>query len=129
MKGGYTYARKKEATLIGKIMDGNRQIIVQKFIQENIHRRITLNNMAQAAALSTHHFCRCYASTFGMPPMRHLLLQRLERAREMLETTEASMTDIAISCGFSSQSHFSASFRAHNGVSPTTHRRAKNSGA
>ncbi len=83
--------------------------------------RLTLVRIARAACLSLYHCHRSFLAVFGETPRRYVARRRLERAREMLTTTERSVTDVCLSVGFSSLGSFSASYRRRFGVSPSSH--------
>jgi len=57
-----------------------------------------------------------------VPPHRYVLRRRTERARELLRQPGATILEVALACGFSSQSHFATVFRALTGVSPRAYR-------
>lgn len=84
--------------------------------------------LAAACGLSGSHFAHAFKKSTGVPPHRWLLLRRVERAREMMERTGESLSAIALSCGFSDQSHFTRAFGAVMGRSPAVWRRERRSG-
>jgi AraC family transcriptional regulator len=59
----------------------------------------------------------------GQSPHQYVLARRIERAKELLRTTELPIIDVALSAGFSSQSHLSHWMLRHTGVSPAVYRR------
>lgn len=73
--------------------------------------------------LSTFHFLRLLAAATGEPPRRYLVRLRLSEARRLLEAGDASPTEIAYRCGFSSATHLAAALRRELGTSPTAYRR------
>ena len=77
-----------------------------------------LEYVAAQVGLSTFHFARAFKLATGESPHQYLIERRLARAKEALIYTERSLTDIAISCGFSSQSHMTTAFRRHVSVTP-----------
>jgi AraC-like DNA-binding protein len=64
----------------------------------------------------------------GAPPHRWLVRERLRRAGEMLEATNERISVIAVSCGFSDQSHFTRAFQSWIGSSPAAWRRQRLAG-
>ena len=93
------------------------------FIQANLGSDISLDQIATAAGTSTDRFYRGFKSSVGMPPYRYFVARRIERAKELLSTTNQEVTDIALSLGFSSASHFSTTFKSVVGCSPSEFRR------
>src|SRR5262249_59029026 len=66
---------------------------------------------------------RRLARTSGTPPLHWLLLQRVRRAQEMLETTSTPIEAVATTCGFGTATNMRAHFKRHTGVSPAAYRR------
>lgn len=91
---------------------------VLDLIESNLARNIALAELAREACLSPYHFARCFKAATGLPPHRYLLLRRIERAKAMMSGGNASLSEIAYACGFSSQAHFSTAFAKEAGVSP-----------
>lgn len=86
------------------------------------------NSIAHVAALcglSRSHFERAFKTTMGIPPHRWLVRHRVQRAGEMLEWTDDSISVIALSCGFADQSHLTRVFRTIMGASPGAWRRRR----
>lgn len=91
---------------------------VAELIEARLEEGVSVEELAREAGLSPFHFHRAFKQTFGRPPHQHLLSLRLERARRLLETPEASLAGIAHRLGFSDQSHFTRMFRKQFGVTP-----------
>lgn len=84
---------------------------------------LDLAAMAGAAHFSKFHFLRLFRQAYGETPARYLAQLRLERARQLLGSTDRSITDICMDVGFASLPSFSAAFRRHTGHSPRHYRR------
>jgi AraC-like DNA-binding protein len=84
--------------------------------------------LAAACGLSRSHFAHAFRATTGVPPHKWLLLHRVRHACEMMERTDTCLAEIAHSCGFADQSHFSRTFRSVMGNSPAVWRRERRSG-
>lgn len=83
------------------------------------------NNIAEIAHVAgVHpvHLSRVFRQHVGMSPGDYLRKRRLEQSRTLLRFTARSLSDIALTCGFSDQSHFSNAFRAAHGVTPSAFR-------
>ena len=80
--------------------------------------------LARAAFASPKHFIRSFRAAFGETPHRYLLQRRVERAKELLRATDASVTEISLEVGFRSLGSFSTDFRAHVGAPPSRYRAA-----
>jgi AraC-like DNA-binding protein len=86
--------------------------------------RISVDDMARAAAMSRAHFSREFRKAFGDSPHGYLLTRRLERAAALLRTTDRSVADICFSVGLQSVGSFTTSFTRTYGRSPTAYRAA-----
>ena len=75
------------------------------------------------AGLSRNYFCRAFRQSFGIPPKRYQLSQRIERAKTLLAKHAASVTDISGSVGYNDTSAFSTAFRRVTGLTPRAYRR------
>ncbi len=87
-----------------------------------------VTRLAEACGLSRSHFAHAFRATTGLPPHQWLLRHRVRQACEMMEQTDHRLAEIAHSCGFADQSHFSRTFRAWMNRSPAVWRREQRSG-
>lgn len=85
---------------------------------------ITLDELAAEARLSTFHFTRMFKQSFGVPPRAFLTRLRVEKACELLETTDLPVTAIAFEVGYSSNQVLARVFLKHRRMSPSDYRRA-----
>jgi len=93
--------------------------LVLDYIECHLSREVTLGELARIAGLSLHHFARMFKRTVGAAPHRYVLERRMERAKGMLRNARVSLVEISLSTGFSSQSHFTSTFRRLVGATPT----------
>ncbi len=87
------------------------------YMRDNLHRRLSLGEIANAAQLSPVHLRRVFKRETSMPPVQFLGALRIRRAKELLE----SVKEIAAEVGTGDVSHF-VQFRKDNGLPPTQHR-------
>jgi len=90
-----------------------------EYIKSNLDQNISLEALAKMAGLSLNHFARSFKQTVGMPPHYYVLQRRIEYAQHMLRNTELPLSEIALSAGFSDQSHLARHFRRITGTSPS----------
>jgi AraC family transcriptional regulator len=102
---------------------------VRTFIDKNLHRTIHTKDLSAVAQRSKAHFSRSFKQAFGEPPHAYVVKRRLERACHLMLTSSASLSEIALSVGFSDQSHLSRHFRHAFGQSPARWRRELEAGA
>jgi AraC family transcriptional regulator len=96
---------------------------VRTFIDENLHRTIRVKELSAVARRSTAHFSRRFKHALGEPPHAYVVKRRLERACHLMITSSASLSEIALSAGFSDQAHLGRLFRQAFGQSPSRWRR------
>jgi AraC family transcriptional regulator len=93
------------------------------FIDGNLGNDITLARLAAAANFSPFHFHRIFSALLGEPPAEYIRRLRLEKAAVLLVTDpSASVTSIALGCGFSTSALFCRLFKARFGMPPTVWR-------
>lgn len=93
------------------------------YIADNYLEPFDLIAAAKHAHLSPHHFLRAFKRAFGETPNAFLIRMRIEKAKAMLITESASVTQVCESVGYASLGSFSSRFREHVGVSPSLYRR------
>lgn len=83
---------------------------VGRYVDEHLDRRIALAETAEQGRLSPSHFSRCFRASFGAPFTKYVTRKRIERARWLMMTSEQSLGEIALACGFADQAHFTRAF-------------------
>jgi AraC-like DNA-binding protein len=96
---------------------------VKEMLSSQLDGNISLQTLAAECGISRGHFARMFRRSVGVPPYRWLLLQRVERAKELIRDSSLSLAEIAIACGFCDQSHMTRCFKEMVGVSPGAFRR------
>jgi AraC family transcriptional regulator len=104
-------------TLQGGLATAVRRRIVD-YVEAHLDQPLVLDQLAGEAKLSTFHFARMFRVSFGMPPHRYVDQRRILRASHLLRDLTTTLSAIALSCGYSSQSHFNRAFKAKTGVTP-----------
>lgn len=89
-----------------------------ELFRENLEEQLRLTTLATECGLSVSHFARSFRRTFGMSAHRYLILQRIERSKQLLTTTRLPLIEVGLQSGFSDQAAFSRTFRAVVGASP-----------
>jgi AraC family transcriptional regulator len=98
---------------------------VQAYIDSNLGRPLYIQNLSAVACRSRAHFARQFKLAFGESPHAYVVRRRLERASHLMMTSAASLSEIALSVGFSDQAHLSRLFRRAFGQSPAGWRRER----
>jgi len=93
------------------------------YIEENLEQPIRSPDLIALTGLSTGHFFRAFKETFGQAPFAYIARLRIERAQQMMLTTNRSLCQIALDCGMCDQSHLTRMFRQLVGMTPGEWRR------
>jgi AraC family transcriptional regulator len=93
-------------------------------VESNLDKPIRSSELASVVRLNPAYFCRVFRESFGEPPLQYISRRRVERAQELMRSTNTSLSQIAFDCGFSDQAHFSRLFRRLAGDTPRAWRRA-----
>ncbi|MCR5834679.1 MAG: AraC family transcriptional regulator [Selenomonadaceae bacterium] len=105
-----------------EIRDNERVKKMIFFIEKHFAEDISLEQIAQASAISKSEAHRCFKRVTGLPAVQFLIKYRILLAAERLRSTKLNVSDIAASCGFLDMSYFSKAFREIFNVTPTDYR-------
>ncbi|MEH6497514.1 MAG: transcriptional regulator FtrA [Pseudomonas marincola] len=104
----------KEAHRLSSVLD---------HIRSNLTMAHSVSSLASLSGMSARSFQRKFTTLTGMPVGRWIIQERLMQARTLLETSEASINDIAQAVGVPSVEGLRYHFRTHFGVSPGQYRK------
>ncbi|WP_164660194.1 GlxA family transcriptional regulator [Tropicibacter sp. Alg240-R139] len=93
-----------------------------QIMQDQISDPISPTVIAENVGISTRQLERLFGKYLNASPKKYFMEMRLDRARNLLIQTEASVTEVAFACGFESPGHFSRVYRATYGVTPMLQR-------
>lgn len=91
-------------------------------MQDNLHKEVSLTQLAQSVNLSVWRLGHIFRSDVGVAPIHYLRNLRMERARQLLETSYLSIKEIGYHVGLNDESHFVRDFKKAYGVPPTVYR-------
>jgi len=94
------------------------------YIESNLHKSLTVTELAAIAGTSPSHFTRLFRAACGEPPHRYVRKRRLNLAERLIAESQSSFTAIAAIAGFSDQSHLNRVMRAERGRTPGQYRRS-----
>lgn len=100
-------------------------IEIVSLMETNLEEVLPLTELARLAGISLRQAQRIFQDSLGTTPTKHYLSLRLKRARELIFQTPLSITQISVACGFESPGHFSRSYKAFYGVTPSGERKQK----
>jgi len=96
--------------------------LIREYIDANLGKSVCLDELARLARLSKYHFARSFKQSAGVTPHAYLIKRRVDRARELLSDMSMPLAEVALSAGFSNQSHFTCRFREQIGMTPSSYR-------
>ena len=91
-------------------------------MRDDVRGELSLAEFAQSVNLSVWRLCHIFKSDVGMPPIRYLRQLRMERAKDLLESSFLSVKEIAFQVGLNDESHFVRDFKSTYGYSPALYR-------
>ncbi|AOI67926.1 AraC family transcriptional regulator [Burkholderia territorii] len=97
--------------------------LAKELLMEKADLGVSIEEVANECDLSRGYFIRAFSRTTGRTPHQWLLEQRVMRARELIETTDMTLAEIAAACGFADQSHLNRLFARIVGHPPGAWRR------
>ena len=100
----------------------HRVKMVMRFIEANGDRQLSLNEIARSINVSPWHLCRLFRMATGTSVNQYLLNLRMQKAKELLETTCLRVKEIMNKVGIRDESHFARTFKKLFGVSPSQYR-------
>jgi len=121
LAGKYASPRHVEEREARLSPDQQRELVA--YIRANLTDNISVTELADLLQMSPSHFARVFKACFGVSPYRFVMQERIEGAKGMLAaTTKLSASQVAMTYGFASQSHFVKVFRQFTGVTPKQYR-------
>jgi AraC-like DNA-binding protein len=91
-------------------------------MRDDVRGELSLTDLAQSVNLSVWRLSHIFKSDVGVPPIKYLRLLRMERAKNLLESSFLSVKEIAYQVGLNDESHFVRDFKSTYGSSPACYR-------
>jgi LacI family transcriptional regulator len=95
----------------------------KRFLHQHLEEHISVDDVAQACKVPRSTLDRAFRAAEGQGPAAILRDMRMQRAQQLLVTTDLPLADVAVRCGFNYLSHFSRAFKKHLGCTPTEYRK------
>jgi len=92
------------------------------YIHQNYMEPISILSLAEVTAMSSASFKRYFKKEMQSSPIQYIIRFRLEKSKKLLRSKSIDISGIAISCGFSSASHFTSCFKKHFKITPSQYR-------
>ncbi len=96
---------------------------LDSFIEANLDRNITVEELAEHAGYSKHYFIRKFNEVHGVGPHAYIMRHRINQSKFLLSDADESLDSIAHKLGFCNASHYIRRFRAQENISPAEYRR------
>ncbi len=95
-----------------------RERLVKQLILDRLDETVEVCELARACALSRSHFSRAFKCSTGLSPQDWIRNQRIARAKQLIQNTDLTLTQISLECGFCDQAHFCHIFTRSEGINP-----------
>jgi transcriptional regulator GlxA family with amidase domain len=118
-----TKARMVLTTNLQQLANTNRLAYAVKYVQENIHKNLTIRELADKACMSEPNFFRCFKQQYGITPVEYINQQRIHLSMKLLNNTIYSISDICFACGYNNLNYFLKVFKKATGDTPASYRK------
>lgn len=98
---------------------------VHELLTENLDRRYTIEELSRRFLMNPSTLKEVFKAVYGRPLAAHIKEHRMERAAELLKSTDMSVAEISAAVGYENQSKFSAEFKKFTGLLPKEYRRRR----
>ncbi|MBW4556386.1 MAG: AraC family transcriptional regulator [Trichormus sp. ATA11-4-KO1] len=95
---------------------------VTDYINDHLAEKIKLADIAQSIGMSKFYFSRLFKQSTGISPSVYVIQQRVEKAKQLLNQQKLTIADVALLCGFNSQSHLGKCFQQLTRMTPKAYR-------
>ena len=100
---------------------------MRRYIDQNCGDDLSLEQLAKFSHVNKYYLVHAFTDEYGISPINYLMHARVKKAEKLLATTDYSLSVISRTCGFSSSSYFSQTFKKVTGVSPSSYRKTSKS--
>jgi len=113
----YSSHNHKSVRCLGGLSATQLKLVID-YINDHLDQELSLEELAAIAQLSPYHFCRSFKRSTGLTPHQYVIRQRVERAKLLLKDGKVKISEVAVACGFTHQSHLNRHFKRLTGVTP-----------
>ena len=97
---------------------------MREYLDEHFAENVSMQTLADSAELSPFYLARLFNKTVGLPPHAYQVQRRIHKAKQLLRCdSRYKLSDVAVECGFSDQSHLNRHFKRALGVTPGAYQR------
>lgn len=98
------------------------EVTFKDVIETNLFKNLSVDDLAILTNMSASTFKRKFKEIYGGSPKKYIRQRRLEKGKDLLQVSSDRIADIAYACGFTDAAHFTKSFTAEYGFSPSDFR-------
>lgn len=121
--GNFIIDSRNKLLFLKKINAHDRIELIEEFIQKNYRENLTMPEVAKRFFLSPNHFSRIFKRHTGVTFVEYLNLYRVNQAQTLLESSNISVSEMALLLGFGSVSQFYRAFKSATLISPASYRK------
>ena len=96
---------------------------VLEYIEQQYQNEITLTALAEVAGMNPKYFCRIFKEITQQTPMDYVIFFRIEQAAKLLSSTDLSVIETGMECGFNDCSYFIRTFKRLKNMTPNQYRK------
>lgn len=111
------YSTEKEST-----SDTNTLLTIEKgieYLNKHFNEQITIDDIAEYVGYSKFYFCRRFKEITGYTVTTYINMKKIKYAKNLLNTSDMNINEIALKCGFNSVTYFSTTFKKYMGINPS----------
>ena len=120
---GYDYVNNSPSTFSVCSQSLRNLEKAMNYIDENLTENISLEQLSKSANMSRTYFCSIFKRLNGITPWDYITIKRIEKSIEILKTSNATVLEIAMKCGFNNSANFNRSFKKVTGKIPKDYRK------
>lgn len=109
----------------GTVLHRQNLLMIDRYIREHLSEDLSVERLAQMCNLDATYFHKLYTAAFGITPAKRILGFRISAAKRGLIAGRVSLGELALQCGFTSQSYFCYRFKKETGMTPLEYRDAQ----
>ncbi len=113
-----TQARTMLEKTYKSLASSNRMAFVVDYIKNNIRENLTLEKLSEKACMSKSHFSRAFKLELGLAPMEYILKERLNLAKQYLQSAHYQIQEVCLLAGFNNTTYFIRAFKQEFGCTP-----------
>ena len=105
------------------LQDVQRFLPAIVYIEQNLHRKVTLKDLIRVVPLESAYFCSLFSKTIGESPMNFINRKKIEKSQFLMEKKDLTLKEIAGKVGFEDVYYFSRVFKNIVGIAPNYYRK------